>query len=545
MHPGGAVWAIFLLALSIRAFHLSEIALHDPFWTIPSVDGAIYDEWARRLLAGEGLEQGVLYLGPLYPLFIALVYSLFGESLPALKMVQAGLGALSCVLVYALTRSLFGQSAAILAGLAAALFGLSIFYCGTVMVVNVQVPLVLGLVLTAIHGLRKPRYGTWAFCGLLLGLSALARQTTLLLAPALALWILFGMKGEHSFARRFAWGTTFGITICCLILPFTVRNYLEEGDLVLLNSTGGYNFFMGNQRGADGTWQVPRIGGNVRVDNPRAMREAFTSVAERETQRPMKPSEVSAHWRARGMAEIRSDPLRWIRLELRKAGLFVNASEIWNNRSSEVSRHFSRVLRWPLLELSVIAPLGLMGLVLTRRRWRELFPLHAALAAYLVSALLFFVLSRYRMPANMLLIPFAAVAALDLVERLRECEIRPLGARLVGLALLAALVHLPLVEPNRMHMAWYNLGNKYRELERWDEAIDAYQKSLTEQPGAISTHNNLALAYESSGQEAKAIDSWRTVRRFGRRIGSSRHVERADRHLRALGIEPDPTAPRE
>ena len=101
-----------------------------------------------------------------------------------------------------------------------------------------------------------------------------------LVAPVLSLWIIFGMPGSHSFARRFAWGTTFGIAVCALILPFTVRNYVVGDDLVLLNSTGGYNFYMGSQRGADGTWQLPRIGWNVRVDNPHAMREAFTAVAK-------------------------------------------------------------------------------------------------------------------------------------------------------------------------------------------------------------------------------------------------------------------------
>jgi hypothetical protein len=536
-HPYGSACVVFVAALAVRALHLHDVAIHDPFWTIPSVDGAFYDESARRLIAGEGLEEGVLYLGPLYPLFIAGVYSFVGESLPALKGVQGVLGAVSCVLVHAITRMLFGPGPALVAGLSAAFYGLFVFYCGTVMIVNVQVPLVLGIVLTALLGLRNPRFVTWGLCGLLVGLSALARQTTLLLAPALALWILFGMPGPYSFARRFAWGTTFGVAVCALILPFTVRNYVQGDDLVLLNSTGGYNFYMGNQKGADGTWQLPQIGWKVRVDNPRTMREAFTGVAQAKTRRPMKPSEVSAYWRALGMEEIWSDPIRWLRLELRKAALFINADEIWNNRSSEVSRGFSRVLRWPLIELSLIAPLGLLGLGLTTRRWRELFPLHAALSAYLASALLFFVLSRYRMPATLLLIPFAAFAAFDFTERLRSGKVRRLAAPLLALVLLIGLVQLPLVEENRMHMAWYNLGNKYRELGRWPEAVDAYQKSLEEQPSAISTYNNLALAYEDWGRREEAAEAWRAVRRIGRRIGSPRHIERAERHLKTLAVD--------
>jgi tetratricopeptide (TPR) repeat protein len=85
-----------------------------------------------------------------------------------------------------------------------------------------------------------------------------------------------------------------------------------------------------------------------------------------------------------------------------------------------------------------------------------------------------------------------------------------------------------------MHMAWYNLGNKYRELERWDEAIEAYRRSLALVPGAVSTHNNLALAYELGGRREEAIREWQIVAELGRRQRDRGRVERAERHLEAL-----------
>lgn len=545
MRDGAVAGLVFVLALVPRLLHLAAIARHDPFFTRAGVDGAIYDAWARSILAGEGLGEGVLFLGPLYPLFLAGVYAVFGESLAALKAVQAVLGAGACVLVFGLARELFDRRVAVLAGGAAALSAMPIFYGGTVMIVNLQVPLVVGLVWALLRTLRRPGFAGFALCGALLGLSALARQTTLLMAPILALWVLFGWPGPHAFARRLAWGTTFGLVILALILPFSWHNWSRGGDLVLLNSTGGYNFYMGNQRGADGSWQVPSIGTRHRVDNPEAMREAFTRAAEEALDRTLRPSEVSAYWLARGLDEIRADPMRWLRLELRKLGLFFNAYEVWNNRSIEVSRELSWVLRGPLLPFGVIAPLGLLGLALTARRWRELVPVHAALAAYLAAALLFFVLSRYRLPAAMLLVPFAAHAAIELWDRARARETRAIGVRTIALGLLAVLVHLPLANENRMHMAWYNLGNAYRELERWDEAIGAYRRSLAENPQAISTHNNLAVACEGAGDRDCAIEAWKRVRAIAFRTRDRIRLERATRHLRELesapGAAPEPT----
>ena len=526
--------AIFACAFILRALHLHALSIHDPFYTIASVDGAVYDEWARELAAGNWRGEGVLFLGPLYPIFMAAIYSLFGASLPAVKMVQVVLGAVSCVLVWGLAKELFDRRVAALTGFASILYGMHVFYGGTTMIVNLQVPLIVGLAWAAIRALRRPTFGGWALCGLLLGLSALARQTALLVAPVLALWVLFGMRGEDSFGRRFAFGSTFGIVICALIFPFTIKNYVVGDDLVLLNSTGGANFYMGNQSHADGTWQIPSIGWNARVDNPRTMRDAFTGIAERETGQALKPSEVSSYWFGRGIDEIRADPLRWARLEFRKAALFVNAHEVWNNRSVEVSKHFSWVLRLPLLSFGFVAPFALLGLILTAGRWRELLPVHAVIGAYLIAALLFFVLSRYRMPATFLMLPFAAFGGFELVRLLRERAWAPLAIRALALVLLATLVHLPLVNENRMHMAWYNLGNKYRELERWDEAVSAYRASLEENPRSISTYNNLALAFELGGRRQEAILAWQQVEALGHRIQSARHVERAKRHVREL-----------
>jgi tetratricopeptide (TPR) repeat protein len=323
--------------------------------------------------------------------------------------------------------------------------------------------------------------------------------------------------------------------IAISVLPFTIRNYVVADNLVLLNSMGGPNFFMGNQRAADGTWKPPPLGTRVRADNPLEMQRAFRKAAERETGRAMKPSEISSYWLTRGLEEIAADPLRWIRLEARKLGLFFNAYEVWNNRSIEISRRFSWVLRLPLVGFGLIAPFGLLGLWLAWRRWRELLPIHATLAVYLASAMLFFVLSRYRMPAVLLLIPPAAYSAIELLDRLQRREWRALGLGVMALIALAVVVQLPLTSRNRLYMAWYNVGNKYRELERWDEAIEAYQASLRENPNAISTHNNLAVAYELGGRREEAIQAWRRVGSMAARSGDRLRMDRARRHLAELG----------
>lgn len=527
--------AIFLLALALRLLHFREVALHDPYYALPTVDDVQYDAWARRLAEGDGLIDGVLYLGPGYPIFMAAVYAIFGASLPAVKAVQAGLGALTPVLVFGLTRELFDRRAAAVAGGLCACYAMLVFYGGTLMTVNLKVPLVVGGAWMLVRALRRPGAARFAGAGALVGMAVLVQQTALPWALLMAPWILFGTPGAAPLSRRAGWAASFLAGTFAFILPITLHNATSGGDFVLLNSMGGPNFYMGNQPAADGTWQVPDLGFRQRADNPDEMQRQFEAAAERATGRELRPSEVSAYWMARGVDEVRKDPLRWVALELRKLALHFNAYEVWNIRSFEISQASSWVLRLPLATLGLVAPLGLLGLLLSLARWRELVVLYGGMLAYLASSLLFFVLARYRIPGMVLLMPFAGFAVVRIADAVRRREGRWLAPSGVALALLAVFVHLPLESSaGRMHMAWYNLGNQYRELERWDEAIAAYQTSLRLVPDAISTRNNLALAYELAGHRDEAIRGWQEVRDLARRSGDRLRVERAERHLEAL-----------
>jgi len=156
------------------------------------------------------------------------------------------------------------------------------------------------------------------------------------------------------------------------------------------------------------------------------------------------------------------------------------------------------------------------------------------LGTVLATLLVFFVLSRYRMPAIPALAIFAAAGLVEFADLAR--------ARRWGRAVVAALLvlgfwhvtHRDLIRED-LSVAYYNLGNRYRELARWDDAIGAYRESLLRNPSYTSAYNNLAIAYERSGaHDAEAIEIWERVRALGEARGLERYVERADRHLRAL-----------
>ncbi|MEM7409782.1 MAG: glycosyltransferase family 39 protein [Myxococcota bacterium] len=529
--------ALLVAAAVLRLGHFWAIGTHDPFYEIPSVDGQLYDAWAKKLLEGDPLSDGVLFLGPLYAYFMAGVYAVFGSSPATVKGVQVVLGTASVALVGLVARETFDRRAALVATGCAAFYAMLIFYGGTLMVVNLQVPLVLAALWLALRALRDPTAWRWFACGLVLSLSALARQTTLLFSAGLGVWLCLELGRRLPWERVAGYAAAFAAGVFLLILPFTWQNYQASGEFLLLNSTSGPNLYMGNNARSDGTWVRPSIA--ARVDNPIAMRDAFRAAAEREAGRPLSASEVSRFWSDQAWGFIREDPGRWLRLEARKLLLFWNAREVWNNRSIEISRDFSWVLRLPLLSYAWILPFAVVGLGVTWRQARTLVPLYGLLATYLSTALIFFVLSRYRMPALPVLMVFAGAGAVALYDGLRAQEWRRLALPALGAVTALAIALLPMGKDS-LHMAHYNLGNKYADLDRTDEAIASFERSIALRPRFISSHNNLAIAYEKQERNEDAIAAWNRVLELSVEQRDRRRYVRAVRHLTLLGAPPPP-----
>ena len=110
--------SIFLLALIARA----GMALWMPDEIVWD-DGHRYEKVAMNLLAGEGFggfEENSRSV-PTQPVIIAAIYSVFGRDYTILRLFFAGLGALTCVLAFALGTELFGRTGGILAGFLLAL----------------------------------------------------------------------------------------------------------------------------------------------------------------------------------------------------------------------------------------------------------------------------------------------------------------------------------------------------------------------------------------------------------------------------------------
>lgn len=538
--------AVFAGALALRLLHVQQLVANDPFYSQPSVDSLVYRDWALRIAGGDWLGSEPFFLSPLYGYLLASVYWLAGPGHFWPLVLNAALGAGACALVYFLAARLFDRRVAVVAAVLAATYRMEIFYEGAALLEALQSFLTASVVLAAVRALERPTIGRYAAAGALLGLSALARQNALLFAPLFAIWALIASAKRLPMRRSAALVSVFLLAVALSIAPATLRNEYVSGDLVLVNSTGGLLLYDAWNPSAAATYTIPGIFPRALADDPLERLSAYRQLAERNLGRsPLPASEVSAYWRGEALHFVREQPARALALALEKARLFWNSFEPWDVRSFTVSRRVSWVLELPLPSFGFLAPLALAGIALTASRWRLLAPLHLMLLVYFASAVLFVVLSRYRVPVVPLLAIFAATTVVSVWDFALARDARRLALAVALVAVAAFAVHWR-VPGEDLSMAHFNLGNAYKELGRFEPAVDEYTAALALDPSYLSTWNNLALVYERNGADREQIArTWQRLLALARAQGSGLHVERSERHLRELatsapGAPPEP-----
>lgn len=490
----GGLFLVICVALVLRLIHLFEVA-DTPFFEHLHTDPAMYHRWAVEIVEGDWLGRGrpVFYLGPLYPYFLAVVFRLFGTHSLAAGLVQVILSAGSAGLTYHLGRRLFGPATGLLAGLAAAGYGMFIFYSSLILGATLIIFLDLLALVSLGSGVQRPRWWKWVLGGVFLGLSACARGNVILFGPVAVLAIV-GSFGIRRWTKWLPACLCLGLAFLATISPLTLHNWLIGRDSVPLTSNAGANFFIGNSADADGIYmRNVSYKGRVMGLSVLGQQTNFPEVARDELGRDnLAPSEVSRFWMGKTLEEIGADPARWLRLIGNKLRYTFNAYEVPNNRNYYFSKRFSTLLRLPLLTYGVVVPLGLMGVVVSWRGWRKHGLLLGFFLAHVAALLAFFVNGRYRLVMVPVVLVYAAVLLGWLYRQV--CARRYLRFGLVLALVLAGYAVVYHRVPRTSYRANYaNLGNACRYLGQLDEALQDYDRS-------IAVSRTYYYAYYKKGQ---------------------------------------------
>ncbi|HUP27879.1 MAG TPA: hypothetical protein VM409_05540 [Chloroflexia bacterium] len=328
----------------------------------------------------------------------------------------------------------------------------------------------------------------------LVGLCVLTRATALGYIPVAALWLAFTLGGSRS--KRVVPVAGF-VAVCLLVvMPWAARNYLHYGRFIGVDTTGGYNLWLGSV----GVRDEERLQSDLRQIADPAARQDFAY--------------------ARAWENIRSDPAGFALKGLKES------LDLWRPLFSAEERQVrgytsGRVPAWHLASLFVLDDmlylavllLSIAGLATAGRvPLRSLTLLWVGL--WVLTSFVFFAVTRFRLPVVAALLPWAGTA-LSLLGRdsLLSLARRAFVPRNAGWLALAGAVLL-VVTPGMTvgdtlvgMQRWsdqepYRLGEVLLSGGKPEQAVEAYRSANQDVP---DTRYSTAAAYLQLGKVGEAL----------------------------------------
>lgn len=465
-----------MLALGVRLVYVLQIDA-SPLFAHPVVDAETYAQHAARLAAGNwlGRGEGPFWQPPLYPYLLGLIKTLFpGSFFYAVRFIQALFGAISCVLVYWMGRQVFQPVVGLVAALAAALYGPLIFFDGELLPATLATFLNLAGLALLVRSLQRPSSRGFLAAGVVFGLAALAVATVLSFVGAGAVWIFWRCRrGGLPVGAALKGGGGFLLGAALAIGPVALRNYVIGGDVVLISYNAGVNFYIGNNPDYERTvavrpgWEWDDLVGlplEAGIEGPSAKSKFFLG---------------------RAWDYIRSRPVDYLGLLLRKTWLFWHGDEVGRNQDIYFWRNYSSLLalllwKWVIaFPFGIAGPLALAGVLLAVRHQGLSLPVVFAVV-YSLSVIAVFVNARYRLPVIPVLLLFASYGAHWMYSCLREHRPGPAGLSLAGLGVFLVLANYQLKPMNMQGDAaiHYNLGNAYARQGRREEGRQEFARAV-------------------------------------------------------------------
>lgn len=493
---------------------------------LPLVDAHTYDKEAAGLLAGSWPAHQPFWQAPLYSFFLAGVYRVAGAHWLAAWLANALLGAGICLLTWHLARRWLGERWALAAFAVAALYGPLIYFEGQLLREVLSTFLLL-LWLLAVRRAREANTTLWwGLAGLLLGLASVCRENTLILAP-LALWWCIRSAPAPSTAgaeamepagrpprrNRVPAATAFLLGLILALLPTTIFNWSREHDLIPISSSGGINFYLGNNAQSRQTIAIrPGRHWTDLVDRPSREAGARTALQE------------SSFFYRQALRWITSHPAQFAGNTLYKTVGLLSAHEIKRNEDIYEGRQASwwlAALLWRAgpfgFPFGLLGPPALVGLWMIARGRRTVHPdalmLACAAAVFAFGIVLFFPNGRYRIPLIPILVLCAMHALATLGRWRREGAARPVWME----AAIVAVASVALVDGGWVQARddpadqCFLRSTTLAEAERTDEAIAELRRAVAINPKHEEAWTTLAALYGKTGKVEEAVAAARTA----------------------------------
>lgn len=493
--------SLFVVALIARIVYLLQSSGNPTFFT-PIIDSSTYHELALSMVRGENVGARLFWQPLFYPEFLSFMYGHFGLGIWGVKILQALLGAGTCVLVYFTAGSAISQRVGRIAGFLVAFCGPLIFIEGELLGEGWGVFWAASLLALFVALDRSPSLFFYAALGVAGALATITRPPLLIFFVAGCM--VHGIRSfkdapwEKSLVR---WALV-GIGLATVLFPAARLNAQMTGHWGIFPSSGGINLYIGNNP----KWEETVI---VR---PGIQWLSITSLPDGEG--ILDPWERSAYFSRRVSAYIQESPGLFLRGLTLKALRFFSSRELPRNIDVYVFREWSSLLgllTWRLsgfgFPFGVLFPLAAVGLWSNRRQIPA--SVWLLLTIYPAVIVLYFVSSRYRL----LIVPGLATAAaagivflLDSAKAGRTKQLLQYACAATGLSVLLCIPTAFIEERVNYESEMYrSLGYNHLQKKDFQGSSSFYEKALQLDPRNVDALVDMSIVMAELNRNDEAL----------------------------------------
>ena len=214
-----------------------------PMGGIPEIRQKMMDRWdaEKRYYGVVKWGEPSSFFEPLYPVYSALCYVLFGDRFLFHRILLALMSSFTCIIVFKIGKRLFNDNTGYISALICAVYPYFIFY--TVFLMS-ETFLIFFLALSMYYFFElrhEPGWKNAVLLGLMFGLTFLTRSIILGVIPFLLLYLVI-----FDYRRQIVPVVISVVVFSAVLAPWVIRNYNLHGQFVLLSTRGGYNIWLRN-----------------------------------------------------------------------------------------------------------------------------------------------------------------------------------------------------------------------------------------------------------------------------------------------------------
>lgn len=467
------ILTILVLCFLVRMLVFVQL-YKSPVIEIPIADSRTYLVLAEDVAKGDLLASRTTFTNPLYFYFVALVWRFLGfiisNPIIPVILVQIMLSCITIFILFKITVILFELRIAILTITAASLYEILVFFDNTLLSTSLInfLNLIMLYLLLKFDEVTSLKYIFYS--GVICGLSIITRANLLIFIPFVLIWYYVRTNSQR---KNFLKHTAIFLSgLIIIISVIVIRNYALTGEFILVSSNLGYNFYVGNNEKANGTYNRPEF---IHSTYQYYEEKESEREANKRSGRVLSHNEASWFWFMEGMHFVYKNPVKYLHLQYRKLYLFFNNVETANNLSNYTAHEYSTLLKFLPQNFGLMSAFGILGIVFSikKSRFRRTLPVLLIIITYLLSNLIFMTASEYRAPIIIFLIMYATFALDILLNLFKTKQYKTL-----------LLILIPII----LFIYWTN---------RHDDSLDVY-RSTDADYAAFGNELTISKKYEDA-----------------------------------------------